>query len=513
MKTVCVTFLLFAIILFKVGGRSLQHSSSNLVSDGNDNIEAVTQTSLLVFGGTDSSEDCSLLYGLFPCSYTVLGKLFLIVGYVLLYIIGEYYVVAGGELIFEVNGSVGTNLFHFLSAIPDAIILLGSGVSTEIWTTYAARIMVISIIPVVVSQIPQVLHLSSAGQDLAILIALIVSVILTIAYIFYEFYFEPLIQTSRINYVEHMQVMSGLLIYLDSCAPGELLTSNGEPNKDVLERLFKTLDTDESGFVSPDEMRTLIIKIQSAETGSSRNHDHLDNIMKEFDRSGDKCIDVTEFIAHITEWLNKAKRPKNAFHEPGRRSIKYSFKGIQKVINQEHYMLVSEKNKRDEDVKSPKWISFKAAMMLLLGTCIAVLVADPLVDAVDDFSEATSIPTFFVSFVVLPLATNSCETLSAIKMARQKTQRTVSSTLSELSVTVTLNNLFCLSVFLAIVYIRGLYWDFGSEVLVLVTVCILMGALTSFRTILPLWTSVVAVLLYPLSLALVYILHSIFGWS
>lgn len=100
--------------------------------------------------------------------------------------------------------------------------------------------------PFVVSQLPQVLHLSSDGQGLTILIALIVSVILTIAYFFYEvtgqdenfdsvdsllyskllyivnyymlilsnlqllvqFYCEPLIQTSRINYVEHKQVMS-----------------------------------------------------------------------------------------------------------------------------------------------------------------------------------------------------------------------------------------------------------------------------------------------------------------
>nr|XP_011460765.1 PREDICTED: uncharacterized protein LOC105350438 isoform X1 [Fragaria vesca subsp. vesca] len=131
MKTVCITLLIFAVILIKVGGRSLQHSSSNLVSDGTDNIEAVTQTSLLVFGGTYSFEDCSLLYGLFPCSYTVLGKLFLIVGYVLLYIIGESYVAAGGELIFEVNGSVGANLFHILGAIPDAIILLVSGLTAS----------------------------------------------------------------------------------------------------------------------------------------------------------------------------------------------------------------------------------------------------------------------------------------------------------------------------------------------------------------------------------------------
>ncbi|KAL6200878.1 hypothetical protein ACLB2K_024593 [Fragaria x ananassa] len=41
--------------------------------------------------------------------------------HVLLYIIGESYVAAGDELIFEVNGSVGANLlFHFPSAIPDA---------------------------------------------------------------------------------------------------------------------------------------------------------------------------------------------------------------------------------------------------------------------------------------------------------------------------------------------------------------------------------------------------------
>lgn len=95
-------------------------------------------------------------------------------------------------------------------------------------------------------------------------------------------------------------------------------------------------------------------------------------------------------------------------------------------------MLLSERNHREVAVDSPKWTSFKAVMMLLVGTsCIGGLVAEPLVDAVDDFSSATSIPTFFVSFVALPLATSCSETLSAIKMARNKTQKTVSFTLSE----------------------------------------------------------------------------------
>uniref|UniRef100_A0A453R5D9 Sodium/calcium exchanger membrane region domain-containing protein n=1 Tax=Aegilops tauschii subsp. strangulata TaxID=200361 RepID=A0A453R5D9_AEGTS len=78
---------------------------------------------------------------------------------------------------------------------------------------------------------------------------------------------------------------------------------------------------------------------------------------------------------------------------------------------------------------------------------------------------------------------------------------------------VTMNNTLCLAVFLALVYIRGLTWDFSSEVLVIFLVCIIMGLFTSFRTKFPLWTCFVAFLLYPLSLVLVYILDYKFGWS
>lgn len=76
-----------------------------------------------------------------------------------------------------------------------------------------------------------------------------------------------------------------------------------------------------------------------------------------------------------------------------------------------------------------------------------------------------------------------------------------------------MNNVLCLSVFLALVYVRGLTWDFSSEVLIIVIVCILTGAFASFRTTFPLWTSLVAFALYPFSLALVYVLDYVFGWS
>ncbi|RRT64059.1 hypothetical protein B296_00039589, partial [Ensete ventricosum] len=58
----------------------------------------------------------------------------------------------------------------------------------------------------------------------------------------------------------------------------------------------------------------------------------------------------------------------------------------------------------------------------------------------------------------------------------------------------TMNNILCLAVFLALVYVRHLTWDFSAEVLVILVVCIVMGIFTSLRTTFPLWTCFVAFL-------------------
>lgn len=99
----------------------------------------------------------------------------------------------------------------------------------------------------------------------------------------------------------------------------------------------------------------------------------------------------------------------------------------------EHALLGAEEESDEvaEGVENPKWVSFKAVLMLLIGTIIAAAFADPLVDAVDNFSAATSIPSFFISFIALPFATNSSEAVSAIIFASRKKIRTASLTFSE----------------------------------------------------------------------------------
>lgn len=100
---------------------------------------------------------------------------------------------------------------------------------------------------------------------------------------------------------------------------------------------------------------------------------------------------------------------------------------------QEHDLLAAG-DQSEEAIEGRKNLKVvKAIGMLLVGTLIAAVVAEPLVDVVDNFSEATSIPNFFVSFIVLPLFTAS-EGVSAITFASRKKIRTASLTFSQVCI-------------------------------------------------------------------------------
>lgn len=62
-------------------------------------------------------------------------------------------------------------------------------------------------------------------------------------------------------------------------------------------------------------------------------------------------------------------------------------------------MLLGKDDDDGEAIENPTWTSVKAISLLLLGTAMAAAFADPLVDAVHGFSNATSIPSFFISFL------------------------------------------------------------------------------------------------------------------
>ncbi|KAL9248579.1 Sodium/calcium exchanger NCL-like protein [Drosera capensis] len=521
-----------------------------------------------------SSDTCDETYGFMPCTTTWLGNLFLILVYGYLMYTGATFLSNGSELLLEVMGPgiVGGLFLPVLGALPDAMLILvsglsgstdtaqsqvsvgmgllagstvmlltviwgtcvivgkcdiqnstaidntdtkgfkltESGVSTDIWTSYAARIMAVSVIPFIVVQLPQVLS-STSARRIAILVGLILSLVLLITYCLYQV-FQPWIQKRKVSYVKTKKIMSEFIHQLKKRAFAKLLTQDGMINEHVIEKIFHALDTDKDNQLSASELRSFVIGMRLDELKLDED-DVVEKVMKEFDTDPDCQISLDEFKAGISRWIDTLKglRPKSVGVHPD--TMKY-IADLHEESQREHELLgyedvVSEEN-GEENSKNPV---LKAVLLLALGTIIAAVFADPLVDAVDNFSDATGIPSFFISFIFLPLATNSSEAVSAIIFASRKRKRTASLTFSELYGAVTMNNLLCLAVFLALVYVRDLTWDFSAEVLIILLVCVVMGVLGSFRTGFPLWTAIIAFALYPFSLLLVYILDYICGWS
>ncbi|KAK9265345.1 hypothetical protein L1049_027214 [Liquidambar formosana] len=559
--------LLLLMVIVEVKGRSLSYSSSEMVSDGVDHVQH-NQPSFLLFRGMEySSEECEQLYGFLPCSNSALGHLFLIVVYEYLLFHGESYVAAGGEMIFKILGPgvFGASAFQVLGALPESFILLASGllntkevaeeyvftgvgllagstillltvlwgtcvivasqnlsdtsesdlsdgsdtrketcsgISTDLETSYTARIMVLSVIPFIIIQIPKIFP-SSTVQNIVTLVALFVSVVFLLLYFFYQT-FQPWIQKRRLEYVKHEHLILKILQHVQNHALARILTDDGAPNVLGIRRLFEKIDLDGDNCISQTELKRLIMNLKFGDMPLDVDK-AVSKMMEEFDTSGDHLISEEEFVAGFAKWLNPLNNQDP--HTPTYQDDVY-----QKTWEETDMLVDDDKRKGVVNEKSP-WAWLKAIMFLVVGIVILAILAEPLIESVQNFSKAASIPSFFISFILVPLATTARAATSAIKAARRKKSRTTSLTFSEIYSGVFMNNILGFCVLLSLIYARGLTWDFSAEVLVVVIVCAIVGLSASFCSAFPVWSSIIAYLLYPLSLLLVYFLDDVLQYS
>ncbi|KAI3703893.1 hypothetical protein L1987_74089 [Smallanthus sonchifolius] len=172
-----------------------------------------------------------------------------------------------------------------------------------------------------------------------------------------------------------------------------------------------------------------------------------------------------------------------------------------------------EKEEKKFKAKAMAKEKFKAIILLIVGIFMLTALAEPLVESVRKFSESVNIEPFYVSFILVPLATNARTAIAAIRAANQKRHPTTSLTFSEIYHKVFLNNVLGFSVLVSVIYFRGLTWHFSAEVLVVVIVCVIMGLLTTFKSMFPNWTLLIAFPLYPLSMVAVYLVNDAFQFT
>ncbi len=95
---------------------------------------------------------------------------------------------------------------------------------------------------------------------------------------------------------------------------------------------------------------------------------------------------------------------------------------------------------------------------MALGTILVLLFSDPMVDCLAALGERLGISSFYISFVLAPLASNASELLAAYRFALKKTKATITVSLSQLEGAAIMNNTFCLGVFMLLIYFQKLEW-------------------------------------------------------
>jgi len=149
-----------------------------------------------------------------------------------------------------------------------------------------------------------------------------------------------------------------------------------------------------------------------------------------------------------------------------------------------------------------KQLKIKALTLLLAGTVVVSIFSDPMVDAINEFGTRIGVSPFYVSFIVTPIASNASEVISGLIFARKKTNESISMTAAALLGAACMNNTLALSIFMALVYFRGLTWSFSAEVISLVITTMGVGIIALRRNIYA-YEAFILISFFPLTLALV----------
>ena len=152
-------------------------------------------------------------------------------------------------------------------------------------------------------------------------------------------------------------------------------------------------------------------------------------------------------------------------------------------------------------------IKQRAFIMLAIGTTLVLIFSDPMVDVMQEIASRAGLNSFYVAFALAPLASNASEVIASQYYAAKKTRKTITVSLTALEGAASMNNTFCLSIFMGLVYFRGLAWQYTAETIAIVLVEVLMGILVQ-RNKMSSFQGLLVLSIFPLSLVLVATLEA-----
>merc|ERR1711862_421901 len=123
-----------------------------------------------------------------------------------------------------------------------------------------------------------------------------------------------------------------------------------------------------------------------------------------------------------------------------------------------------------------------------------------------ELARRLNIPSFYVSFVLAPIAANASEIISSRDQAMKKTSKSISVSLSTLEGAAAMNNTFCLSILLGLIYFRNLVWEYTAETIAIIIVQLLMLVVTR-KDSMRMLDGIYILFIFPLSIVLIVTLE------
>merc|ERR1712007_133297 len=188
------------------------------------------------------------------------------------------------------------------------------------------------------------------------------------------------------------------------------------------------------------------------------------------------------------------------------------------MLDPKTFYAPEDEDQEDEDMpedladlspeEQQKRIKQRAFSMMGLGTLLVVVFSDPAVDLLARLGQILDVSSFYVSFLLAPMASNASELVAAANYAAKKTMKSMTTSLSTLEGAAVMSNTFTTGVFFALIYMRGIAWEFQAETIVLVLIQVVIAMMMLNLKHQLLMHACVVFSFYPLALAVTWVLEN-----
>jgi Ca2+/Na+ antiporter len=272
--------------------------------------------------------------------------------------------------------------------------------------------------------------------------------------------------------------------------------------KTILGEVFKTYDKDGNGTLGKREFSTFL-----SDFHEYIQPDQINQVFGVCDQDNSGVIDYDEFIAAcyaIIKQRASTKEPNT--HRTKMISEVGSSMLDKKIDDAEEEEEIPEEFTDLSPDEQQRAIKRRAFTMLIVGTSLVLLFSDPMVDVLSETAKRIGVPAFYVSFMLAPLASNASEVIASTYYAQKKTSKSITISLTALEGAASMNNTFCLSIFMALIYFRGLAWQYSAETIAIILVQFGMGA-WALRNKMSALRAMLVLALFPLSVLFVALLE------